>query len=140
MITSVKPSIWRALLFLGRMRIDKFLWAVRKYKTRSLAADEIKKGAVKIGDEIVKPSREVKKGDEIEFRKDAVHYKVKVLDFPKSRVGAKLVEQYITDVTSQEELDKKEFIGLMRSMNRKKGMGRPTKKERRDLDDFQEWD
>lgn len=122
------------------MRIDKFLWAVRKYKTRSLATDEIKKGAVKIGEEIVKPSREVKAGDEIEFRKEAIHYKIKVLDFPKSRVGAKLVEQYIVDITLQEELDKKEFIGMMRGLNRRKGMGRPTKKERRDLDDFKDAD
>mgnify|MGYP001970068309 FL=1 len=125
---------------MGCMRIDKFLWAVRKYKTRSLATDEIKKGAVKIGEEIVKPSREVKAGDEIEFRKEAIHYKIKVLDFPKSRVGAKLVEQYIVDITLQEELDKKEFIGMMRGLNRRKGMGRPTKKERRDLDDFKDAD
>ena len=125
---------------MGCMRIDKFLWAVRKYKTRSLATDEIKKGAVKIGEEIVKPSREVKAGDEIEFRKEAIHYKIKVLDFPKSRVGAKLVEQYIVDITLQEELDKNEFIGMMRGLNRRKGMGRPTKKERRDLDDFKDAD
>lgn len=119
------------------MRIDKFLWSVRKYKTRSIATDEIRKNKVSVNGELVKPSREVKIGEEIHYRKEGIEYALKVKDLPKSRVGAKLVEEYIIETTSEEELNKKEFIQLMRNMGRQKGTGRPTKKERRDLDDFQ---
>ena len=118
------------------MRIDKFLWSVRKYKTRSIATDEIRKDKVSVNGDPVKPSREVKAGDEIHYRKEGIVYSLKVKDLPKSRVGAKLVEEYIVETTSEEELNKKEFIQLMRGYGRKKGSGRPTKKERRDLDDF----
>lgn len=120
------------------MRIDKFLWSVRKYKTRSIATDEIRKDKVTLNDEAAKPSREVKPGDQINYRKEGITYGLKVLDIPKSRVGAKLVADYIVETTSEEELNKKEFIQMMRSLDRKKGSGRPTKKERRDLDDFQD--
>lgn len=120
------------------MRIDKFLWSVRKYKTRSLATDEIRKDKVQLNGDAAKPSREVKTGDTIHFRVDGIEYGLKVLDIPKSRVGAKLVPDYIKDITSEEELNKKEFIQLMRSFDRRKGTGRPTKKERRDLDDFKD--
>lgn len=112
------------------------MWCVRKYKTRSLAADEVKKERVLVNGELAKASREVKVGDEISLKREGISYSFRVLDFPKSRVGAKLVEEYIKDTTSTEELEKREFIGMMKKMNRQKGTGRPTKKDRRDLDDL----
>lgn len=118
------------------MRVDKFLWCVRKYKTRSLAADAVKKDKVKVNDEIVKPSREVRVGDKLSYKKEGVEFSLKVLDLPKSRMGAKLVPDYIEDLTPKEELDKQNFIQMMHKLNRPRGTGRPTKKERRDLDDF----
>lgn len=118
------------------MRIDKYLWCVRKYKTRSLASDAIKKNRVYINDELVKASREVKVGDKLSFRKDGVLYSIEVLDIPKSRVGAKLVPDLIRDITPQDELEKASFIQMMHKLSRPRGTGRPTKKERRDLDDF----
>lgn len=118
------------------MRIDKYLWCVRKFKTRSLASDAIKKNRVYINDELVKASREVKVGDKLSFRKDGVLYSIEVLDIPKSRVGAKLVPDLIRDITPQDELEKASFIQMMHKLSRPRGTGRPTKKERRDLDDF----
>ena len=118
------------------MRVDKFLWCVRKYKTRSLAADSVKKDKVKINDEVVKPSREVRVGDTVAYKKEGVEFSLQVLDIPKSRMGAKLVPDFIKDVTSEEELEKQSFINMMHKLNRPRGTGRPTKKERRDLDDF----
>jgi ribosome-associated heat shock protein Hsp15 len=120
------------------MRVDKFLWCVRKYKTRSLASEEIKRERVYVNNEIVKASRELKTGDILSLKKEGITYTFKVLDFPKSRVGAKLVSDYVEETTSAEELEKKEFMQLMEKMNRRKGTGRPTKKERRDLDNL--WD
>ncbi len=120
------------------MRLDKFLWCVRKYKTRSLATTEVRKERVNINDEPAKPSREVKVDDEIEYKREGILYRLKVLDFPKSRVSAKLVENYINDITPPEELEKRDFIRMMQHFNREKGTGRPTKKDRRDLDDFKE--
>lgn len=118
------------------MRLDKYLWCVRKYKTRSQASDAIKKSRVKVNDEIVKASREVKVGDKLSFKKDGVEYSIEVLDIPKSRVGAKLVPDLIRDVTPKEELDKQNFINMMHKLSRPRGTGRPTKKDRRDLSDF----
>jgi ribosome-associated heat shock protein Hsp15 len=118
------------------MRIDKYLWCVRKYKTRSKATEAIRKAKVAVNDEPAKASRELKTGDELSFKRDGVEYRLKVLDFPKSRVGAKLVNDFCEDITSHEELEKKDFIQMMHKLNRPRGTGRPTKKERRDLDDF----
>jgi len=118
------------------MRIDKFLWAVRYYKTRSMAADAIKKNHVSINGVIAKPSKEVYGGDVVEVRKNQINYKLLVLDTPKSRVGAKLVPQYIKDQTPKEEFENQELLKLAKDYYRKKGTGRPTKKDRRDLEDF----
>lgn len=118
------------------MRLDKFLWCVRKYKTRSIATDEVRKERVNINGEPAKPSREVKIGDEIDFKREGIFYRLKVKNIPKSRVGAKLVEDYITDTTPEDEIEKRDFMRMMKTFNREKGTGRPTKKERRDLDDF----
>lgn len=118
------------------MRLDKFLWSVRKFKTRSLAADAIRKNKVNVNEVPSKASREVKAGDLIDFKKDGITYSVEVIGLPKSRVGAKLVPDYIIEKTSEEELEKLQFINLMHKVSRKRGSGRPTKKERRDMDDF----
>ncbi len=122
------------------MRVDKYLWCVRKYKTRSQATDAIKKSRVRVNDEVIKASREVKVGDRITFRKESVDYEIEVIDIPKSRVGAKLVPDLIKDTTPTEELEKKDFINMMHKLNRPRGTGRPTKKERRDLSDFMDLD
>lgn len=120
------------------MRLDKFLWCVRKYKTRSLATDQVRKDKVTINGEDAKPSREVKPGDEIEYRKEGISYRLEVKGIPKSRVGAKLVEDFIVETTPDEELEKRDFMRMMQGFNRQKGTGRPTKKDRRDLDDFKD--
>jgi len=118
------------------MRIDKFLWCIRLYKTRSLAADEIKKNRVSIGDSPIKSSKEVKVGEIIRIRKNQILYTIKVIQIPKSRVGAKLVPLYIEDHT---EKDQYELLKMRRSEQtyyRNKGEGRPTKKDRRELSEF----
>ena len=120
------------------MRIDKFLWAVRFYKTRNVSADAIKKGHVRINGVIAKPAKEVFGGDQLEVRKNQITYRILVLDTPKSRVGAKLVPQYIKDQTPKEAFQNQELLKLAKDYYRKKGTGRPTKKDRRDLNDFLE--
>lgn len=115
------------------MRVDKFLWSVRYYKTRSKATDAAKKGRIRIANSIVKPSREVFPGDLIEMRKDQIDYKVEVLDLPDGRVGNKIVDLYRLDRTPQENFDTKKVIALNQDYYRKKGEGRPTKRDRRDL-------
>lgn len=121
------------------MRVDKYLWAIRVYKTRSLASSQVKENKVKVNEEVVKPARSVKVGDIIELRKGAVHFTYKVTGLPNSRVGAKLVEEYSKNLTPQEELDKLEMMRLQR-VERPHGTGRPTKQERRDWEKFFEND
>lgn len=118
------------------MRIDKYLWCVRYYKTRSIATTACKKGQVKINGDVVKPSREVYATDIVELRKDQINYKLKVNDVPESRVGAKLVDIYRTDITPKEQFEAQELLKYAKDYYRKKGVGRPTKKDRRDIDDF----
>ena len=120
------------------MRIDKYLWCVRYFKTRSIATQACKKGSVKIDKTSVKPSRDVYPGDVIEVRKDQVHYTLQVLDLPTSRLGAKLVDQYRKDITPKEAFSNKELLQYAKDYYRKKGTGRPSKKDRRDLEDFTE--
>jgi ribosome-associated heat shock protein Hsp15 len=120
-------------------RIDKWLWTVRIYKTRSIATEECKKGRVTMNGMPVKPSREIKPGDIIDVRKPPVNYKFKVKQMPSNRLGAKLVPDYLEDLTPKEELEALEMQKYMQWNDREKGMGRPTKKERRDLDDFLDW-
>ena len=118
------------------MRIDKYLWCVRYYKTRSIATQACKKGAVKINDKSLKPSKEIFPGDVIEVRLNQINYKLQILDIPKSRLGAKLVDQYRKDTTPIEAFQKLELLKYSKDYYRKKGTGRPSKKDRRDLEDF----
>lgn len=118
------------------MRVDKFLWCVRYYKTRSIATEACKQGKVRVNDAPVKPSREIYPNDKLQVRKNQINYQLEVLDIPKSRVGAKLTNLYITDITPQEELQKRELLKYSQDYYRKKGTGRPTKKDRRELDDW----
>ncbi len=118
------------------MRIDKYLWCVRYFKTRNIASTACKKGHVAINGDQVKPSREVYPTDVVTVRKDQIDYKLRVLDIPASRVGAKLVDIYRKDITPEEAFENQELLKLAKDHYRKKGMGRPTKKDRRDLDEF----
>lgn len=117
-------------------RIDKFLWEVRLFKTRSLAAEACKKGHVTINGQQVKSSREVKEGEQFSLRKAPVTYTYEVLGLPTGRVGAKLVPDYIRDITTPEMLELLEVLRIDQANNRARGTGRPTKKERRDLEEF----
>ncbi len=118
------------------MRIDKFLWSIRIYKTRNIAAEEIKKNRVSIGGTVVKSSKEVKEGDVIKIRKNQIDYKIKVLQIPKSRIGAKLVPLHISDVTDKEQYEILKLRKMAQDYYRIKGEGRPTKKDRREMDDY----
>ncbi|MGV8092563.1 MAG: RNA-binding S4 domain-containing protein [Mangrovibacterium sp.] len=122
------------------VRIDKWLWAVRFFKTRSSATEACKKGRVMIGDIPVKPSRMIKAGDMIKIRKAPVTYTYKVLQLSEKRMGAKLVNDFVLDMTPEEELKILEIQKNMTWIKRDPGTGRPTKKERRDLDNFFEND
>lgn len=120
------------------MRIDKYLWCIRLFKTRSIATDACKKGHVKIDGTNLKPSKEVFGNEEITIRKNQINYKIKILDVPPNRVGAKLVDLYRKDLTPKEEFEKTEFLKYSKDYYRKKGTGRPTKKDRRDIEDYYE--
>lgn len=120
------------------MRIDKYLWCIRVFKTRSLATTACKKGQVKIEKTSLKPSKEVFGNELIIVRKNQINYQLKVLDLPESRVGAKLVDLYRKDITPKEEFEKTELLKYSKDYYRKKGAGRPTKKDRRDIEGYQE--
>ena len=117
------------------VRIDKYLWAVRLYKTRTLATEACKKGKVSVDDMPAKPSRTVSAGDVIKVKKMPVVYSYRVKDPIEKRVGAKIVDQYVENVTPQEELQKLDMQDDF-YIKRDRGAGRPTKKERRLLDDI----
>lgn len=118
------------------MRIDKYLWATRYYKTRSKAADACKGGTVKVNKTSVKPAKDVFVGDEISLRRNQITYTLRVIDIPKSRVGAKLVDQFRVDTTPKESLNQAKEIQKSQQYYRNKGLGRPTKKDRRDIDTY----
>jgi|TARA_B110000879_G_scaffold207225_1_gene290524 ribosome-associated heat shock protein Hsp15 len=120
------------------MRIDKYLWCVRYYKTRTIATQACKKGAVKISKKSVKPSRDVYPGDIIEVRINQIQYQLQVLDLPPNRVGAKLVGIYRSDTTPKEAFENTELLKYAKDYYRKQGTGRPSKKDRRDLEGFTE--
>ena len=117
------------------MRVDKFLWCIRAFKTRSLATNHCREGKVFMGEKTVKPAQEVHAGDVIRVRKGAVYFEWEVVDFPKSRVSAALVPDYARDITPESQRHKLEEIraaqrDLMRSV------GRPTKRDRRDWEKY----
>jgi ribosome-associated heat shock protein Hsp15 len=116
------------------IRIDKFLWSVRIYKTRSIASDECRKGRIIINDIQIKPSRTVSKNEIIIVKKPPVNYSYRVIEPIENRVSAKLVEQFIEDLTPEAEKDKLNIHDSIGIIHRDKGTGRPTKKERRQID------
>jgi ribosome-associated heat shock protein Hsp15 len=118
------------------MRIDKFLWCVRYYKTRNMVTEACKKNHITVNGQVAKPSKEVFSGDKVTFRKDQITYLLSVLDIPANRVGAKLVDIYRKDNTPPESFAHLELLKLSKEHYRKTGVGRPTKKDRRDLDEF----
>lgn len=118
------------------VRIDKWLWAVRIFKTRSLAAEACKKSRVLIDGVSVKPGKTITAGTIIDIKKPPVIYTVKVLEIAEKRMGAKLVPDFMEDLTPQEELNKLDLMKFNIDGYRQRGTGRPTKKERRNLDDF----
>lgn len=122
------------------MRIDKYLWCTRYYKTRSIATEACKKGHVKINGSNIKPSKEVFSGEKITIRKDQVNFEILVLDVPSNRVGAKLVDLYRKDMTPASAFENQELLKFSKDYYRKKGAGRPTKKDRRDIDNYNEED
>ena len=119
-------------------RIDKWLWAVRIYKTRSIAAEACKKGHVSIGERTAKPAHNVRIGDIVNVKKAPITYSFKVLQCAEHRVGAKLVPELMENVTPQEQYNILEMSRMSGFIDRARGTGRPTKKERRDLDTFVE--
>lgn len=115
-------------------RIDKWLWEVRLYKTRSNAADACKNGRIYVNNALVKPSRDIKVGDTIRVRKPPVTFTFRVLALPKGRLGAKLVPEHMENLTPPEELQKLDPAYMAFGLQRDRGAGRPTKKERRSLE------
>jgi ribosome-associated heat shock protein Hsp15 len=121
------------------VRIDKWLWAVRLFKSRSLATEECKKGHVIIDGITVKPSRIIKIGDVVQVRKNPVSISYKVIGLVGKRINAKLVPGYIEDITPPEVLEVLEIRKKMSQFDRDRGAGRPTKKDRRDIDQLMGW-
>lgn len=117
-------------------RIDKFVWGVRLAKTRSLSASLIRKGKVRLNGSVSKPAKEVKLGDEISIVKHNTTFTFRVIQLLDRRVGAKLIKDYIVDVTPPEEHEKMELYRLSQSVYRENGTGKPSKKDRRDLEEF----
>ena len=122
------------------MRIDKFLWCVRYFKTRTLATNACKKGHVKVNGQVAKPSREVYATEKLTVRIQQINYQLTILELPKNRLGAKLIDIYRTDTTPKSEFESKELLKYSTDYYRKKGEGRPTKKDRRDIEGYLDFD
>jgi ribosome-associated heat shock protein Hsp15 len=120
-----------------KMRVDKYLWCVRYYKTRNMVTEACRKNQITVNGQVAKASRDVFPLDKITFRKDQIIYTITVLDIPPNRVGAKLVDIYRKDDTPPETFAHLELLKLSKEHYRKTGTGRPTKKDRRDLEDFE---
>ncbi len=119
------------------MRVDKYLWCVRYYKTRNMVTEACKKNHITVNGLVAKASREVFASDKITFRKDQITHIIVVLDVPQNRVGAKLVDMYRKEETPAESFAHLALLKLSKEHYRKTGTGRPTKKDRRDLEDFE---
>lgn len=124
------------------IRIDKWLWSVRLFKTRTLAAEACKKGKITLANSPVKASRNIRIGEVIQIKKPPITYSFKVIAFPSSRLGAKLVSEYMENITSPDQYEILELSKTSGFIDREKGTGRPTKKDRRALEEFTEteWD
>lgn len=120
------------------VRIDKWMWATRIFKTRTIAVEACKKGRIMIQNVTVKPSRTIRVGEVIQVRKPPVTYSFKVLALTDKRMGAKLVQDFMENVTTPDQYEILELQKISGFVNRARGTGRPTKKDRRDLDDFSE--
>lgn len=118
------------------MRIDQYLWCLRYYKSRNQASLACKQGHVRFGDQIVKPSREVLIGDKVKVRKNQIWHELKVMDIPKNRLGAKLIDIYRENTTPQKAFNNADFQSFSKDPHREKGTGRPTKKDRREIDGY----
>jgi ribosome-associated heat shock protein Hsp15 len=121
---------------MNEVRIDKWMWATRIFKTRTIASDACKKNRVSVGGVTVKPSRMIKTGDVISVRKPPVTYSFRVLDITEKRMGAKLVPQYLENITPAEQYEIMEMNKISGFVDRARGLGRPTKKDRRELEQF----
>ena len=119
-------------------RIDKWLWATRIFKTRSMATDACKKGRVMVDGVCIKPSRNIKIGDTISVKKPPVTYTFEVTGLTEARIGAKLVPQYLINKTTKDQYELLDMVKISGFVNRQKGLGRPTKKEGRELAHFTE--
>lgn len=117
-------------------RFDKYVWSVRLAKTRSQASEMIAKGKIKLNEQQVKPSREPKVGEIIFVSKNTAVFTYKIIQLLEKRVGPKLVEEYILDITPEIEKEKYKLYNLSQAVYRENGTGKPTKKDRRDLSDF----
>jgi ribosome-associated heat shock protein Hsp15 len=118
------------------VRIDKWMWATRIFKTRTVALEACKKNRILVNDVPAKPSRMIKIGDIVQVRKPPITYSFKVLDITSNRIGAKLVPQFLENITSPDQYEILELQKISGFVNRARGTGRPTKKDRRELDDF----
>jgi len=121
---------------MNEVRIDKWMWATRIFKTRTIAAEACKKGRIMINGVTIKPSRMIKEGETIQVRKPPVTYSFKVLALTERRMGAKLVSDFLENVTPPEQYEILEMNRISGFVDRSKGLGRPTKKDRRQLEDF----
>ena len=121
---------------MAEARIDKWMWATRIFKTRTIASEACKKGRIAINGAQVKPSRMVKVGDIVDVKKPPITYSFKVLQAIEKRVGAKLVPEMMENVTSKEQYELLEMNRISGFIDRARGTGRPTKKDRRDMDEF----
>ena len=119
------------------MRVDKYLWCIRYFKNRNMVTELCKKNQVSVNGQVAKASKEVFPNDKINFRKDQITYTIQVLDLPNNRVGAKLVDTYRKDETPPEVFAHLELLKLSKEHYRKYGEGRPTKKDRRDLESYE---
>ena len=125
----------------NEVRIDKWIWAMRIFKTRTIATEECKKGRITVGLEnpvIAKPSRLIKVGDVVNVRKSPVTYSFRVKALSNNRLGAKLVPEYLENITPQSQYDLLDVVKISGFVDRRKGLGRPTKREGRELNRFVE--
>lgn len=123
---------------MNEVRVDKWLWAMRVFKTRTVATEACKKGRVMVGDAVAKPSRTIKVGDIVYVRKPPVTYSFRVKALTQNRLGAKLVPDYMENITPRSELDLLDIVKISGFIDRRKGLGRPTKREGRELAEFTE--